>query len=153
VERLLEAGDAEAALALLDPKACEDPFLENARGVCLMRLGRSTAAVDLYRTLLVEGDTVSLKPDLPAAFLINYATALLLEQNVAGCLGTLAELMRDEDPMVQALRAAVQRWRRELGWWGRMLLSITGVVRKPLSLDFPPGKVVRPGSDVPTQAA
>ena len=128
VERLLEAGDAESALALFPPSGADDPLLENARGVCLMRLGRFAAAVDLYRALLVEDDTVFLNLDRPTHFITNYATALLLEQNVAGCLSTLEELKQEENPMVRVLRGAIRQWRRELGWWGRLLLALSGVV-------------------------
>ena len=118
-----------------------------------MRLGRFAAAVDLYRALLVEDDTVFLNLDRPTHFITNYATALLLEQNVAGCLSTLEELKQEENPMVRVLRGAIRQWRRELGWWGRLLLALSGVVRKPVSLDFPPGQVAPADSSSPTRAA
>lgn len=49
VDRLLREGHPREALALLP--ATDAPALKNARGVCLLRLGRHSEAVETLRDL------------------------------------------------------------------------------------------------------
>jgi len=153
VEERLAVGDAAAALEMVGARRSDDRYLENARGVCLLRLGRAADAVDLYRALLVDGETLFLDLEAPPSFLINFATALLLSGNVDGCGSTLKELERDADPAVIALRAAVAKWRREQGWWAKVKLALSGAVAQPVVLDFPPGVLAFPDQGRPSSVA
>lgn len=153
VAECLTAGDPAAALALIGQRPTGERYVENARGVCLLRLGRASEAVDLYRELLVDRDSLILDLEAPPAFLVNFATALLLSGNIDGCRSTLEELKRDADPDVIALRAAMAKWRSDQGWWAKMKFALSGTVAKPVVLDFPPGALAYPDQGRPSSVA
>ena len=140
----LENAREKEALELLGAAPTGDALLDDARGVCLMRLGRARAALDLYRGLALENGSLNLKADLPTVLLANYATALLLEQNVEGCLTLLREVGDPGHPSVVRLRDAIARWRGGLGLWARIQFSVYGVAARPVVLDFAPGEITVP---------
>jgi hypothetical protein len=138
VRELLAAGKTKQALGALSRD--ESDWARNARGVCLMRLGEAAAAVDTLRGLAVARH-LSLKPDAPTVFKVNFATALLLSGNVSGGLGALAEVRDEQHPMVQKLRTAIERWKASMGFWQRLNWRMGGEIEHPFTLDFPPGEV------------
>lgn len=152
VAPLLDAGDAQRALDLIGSKPT-DSFLQNARGVCLMRLGRVREAIDLYRDIVLHGDALNLDLAQPAIFLTNFATALLLDRNVTGCRSALSELRQDDHPSVVRLLEFIGRWKKGLSWWHRFLFITYGEVRRPVVVDFPPGELVFPGARLAAQPA
>jgi hypothetical protein len=139
VGQLLAAGKPKQALDALSRD--ESDWARNARGVCLMRLGQAAAAVDTLRGLAVARH-LSLKPEAPTLFKVNFATALLLSGNVSGGLGALVEVRDEQHPTVQKLRAAVERWKASMGFWKRLNWRMGGEIEHPFTLDFPPGDVV-----------
>lgn len=149
VARLLDDGQAPQALGLLGSLPAGNPYVENARGVCLMRAGRVRDAIALYQGLAMHGSELSLDLTQPTAFLTNFATALLLDKNVQGCRSVLFEMRQDGHPSVVRLRGALDRWKKGLGWWNRFLFSVYGDVEQPIVLDFPPGELVIPNSSAP----
>lgn len=140
VQALLNEGRAKDALELLSRCGSNSPPEQNARGVCLMRLGLTEKAIDLYRRLVLRKDSVCFRSDVPVVFKTNFATALLLSRNVSGCEAVLEELGNDSSPEVVKLRAALSRWRHSLNWVRRLLLALHGAPsRQSIPLDFPPG--------------
>jgi len=153
VDELLREGAADRALKLLGPAVLADPFLENARGVCLLRLGRFEEATALYQRLVLDGDSIALRDDRPTAFVTNFALALLLGGNPRGCLVTLHDLDREDDDGVRRIRACVERWRAGLGAWRRMLFGLYGTVDRAILVDWAAGELVFPSPVTPPRAA
>ncbi|HUU82801.1 MAG TPA: hypothetical protein VM243_04775 [Phycisphaerae bacterium] len=143
VQTLLDAGKPKEAIELVRRFGTSSPEMSNVYGVALLRAGEAAKAVEFYRGICLSTCSACLKADLPTVFKTNYATALLLVKNVAGCLAILQELAQEQNPYVQKLRAAIDRWRRSLGWWKRLAFDLYGAEPdKPVSLDFPPGELM-----------
>jgi hypothetical protein len=146
VERAIphfEAGHYEKALNVLAGGG-SIPSVQNARGVCLMRLGRYEDAVRLYRGLVLQAGGTWARADVPALHKTNLATALLLHGHPSGCLSVLEEIGDPTYPPAIRLRQALAKWQSTLGflqklnWW-------FGRIEPPhckVTLDFPPGDVI-----------
>jgi hypothetical protein len=117
-------------------------LLDNARGVCLLRLGRAEEAVGVFRALVV-GSGLQLRRDVPLALLVNFAAALLLAQNLEGCRGALRDIGAACEGYSGAinLQRCIQAWQRGLSCGDRLKMWLLGRA-KPITLDFPPGEVV-----------
>ena len=122
----VQAGQYEKALATLDAES-STPQVRNARGVCLLRLGRYEKALQLFRSLALEGSGEKVRSDLPTVFLTNLATALLLAGRPSSCLTLLNEIDNESHRAVIALRKEIQQWQaaltfsERLNWWfGRL---------------------------------
>ncbi|HUW83548.1 MAG TPA: hypothetical protein VMZ31_12215 [Phycisphaerae bacterium] len=140
VRKLLELGRPQEAAEVIRQFGAASAELRNAYGVCLMRTGQTGKAVELYRKLVMDEKGINLKRDVPTIFKTNFATALLLARNAAGCLSVLDEMADSRHPAVVRVRDAVARWRRSLGWWRRVWLAMYGSApATPVVLDFPPG--------------
>lgn len=142
--RLLDSGHAKEAADELRPHASSHPLLGNTMGVCLLRNGQSTAAVHQFRNLALDTTTFSVRRNVPRAFQTNFATALLMDGHVAGCLEVLRDIDTSDDPEVRRLQATVKAWEQGLSWWARMnwMFGIEPS-RKPV-LDFQPGVLWSP---------
>lgn len=148
VRSLLERGRADRALEVLNERGAHTPETMNARGVCLLRLGQALKAVEVYRNLAVVKDSIVLRSDVPQVFKTNFATALLLAQNVGGCLSALDELHDETNPTVIRLRAAIERWRRSLSLPKRIMFAMCGDVSgPPVTPDFLPGELTEAPSE------
>lgn len=139
VDALLEKGHAKHALDIISRAKSNSPWAANAAGVCQLRLGTTKAATDIYRRLLLSSVGATIREDAPTVFKTNYATSLLAEGNLQGCLLVLADVKRDPHPAVQKLRSAIERSRQKLSFWGK-LQWYTGLrMTYPVDLDFPLG--------------
>ena len=119
--------------------------MKNARGVCLLRLGRHAEALYLFRGLVVDPATDMVIPGLPGVYKTNFATALLLVNNVSGCIDVLDRMRDDQNPCVIRLRRAVAEWKRSLNPFKGLFFSIYGDASgRPVVLDFPPGDLSEP---------
>jgi hypothetical protein len=136
VEQLLREGRPREALSLLPPS--DSPWLRNARGVCLMRLGRASQAVETLRNLVFHTSGFGIRPDADPAFQANYATALLLDGNAEGFWGILGGIEDRKHPAVARLDDAVRRWKAGMTFWERVA-SALGVGGPTFALDLPPG--------------
>jgi hypothetical protein len=137
-DQLLQAGEPKKALDLIARAKFNSPWTTNALGVCQLRLGNAKVAVDVFRGLVLAAGGILLRSDVPAVFKTNYATALLLAENMGGCLSVLAEV-RDEHPAVGKLKAAIQRWKEGMTLWQKINWYMGGQPDRPVALDFPPG--------------
>ena len=135
------AGHCERALCLADAYPEYDPQIVNAKGVCLMRLGRACEALSLFRSLVTTQGGTAVQSDRPDYLKMNYATALLLAGHLEACLDVL-EGLDAGSPVVRRLRDAVQRWETSLSFSQRLDWWINRVVPScaAASLDFAPGE-------------
>lgn len=140
VRSLLEEGHVDKALDTLNKLKDRAPWAENARAVCLMRLGHPDRAISIYRSMLLINGVI-LRQDAPVVFVVNFATALLLAGNVSGALDMLNEAHQPDHPSVARVRVAIDRWRKSLGFFQRLAFAAGTTPDKPVPLDFPPGEV------------
>lgn len=138
VDQLLRDDRPQEALGLV--RGADSPWLRNARGVCLLRLGRVNQAIDTLRELVFDSTGLAVRPDAEPVFLANYATALLLDGNTDGFWGILGLIRDRTHPAVARLDDAIRRWEGGMTFWQRVG-SAVGVGGPRLTLDFPPGDV------------
>ncbi|MBN1510524.1 MAG: tetratricopeptide repeat protein [Phycisphaerae bacterium] len=142
VRQLLDEGNPEKAMDVLRRIGSDSPVIRNAYAVCLMRMGETEKAVGVYRRLLLPDGGVVLRGDAPALFKTNYATALLMENNITGCIEILNDMKDEQDPSVERLRDAITRWKKSVAWWRRLLAAHCGMsTSRPVTLDFAPGEI------------
>ena len=140
--RQIALGDHEKALDLLTA-AGKSPRIQNARGVCLLRLGRTDAAIRVFRELLLNPGSTWIRPDQPTHYKTNYATALLMGGHPSGCLEVLKEIKAEQHPNVQRLRDAIAKWEASLSTWQRLNWRLGKIEPsgRPVSIDFLPGEL------------
>lgn len=143
VERLLAVGQNGDALEIIRSSRIDAPDARNAAGVVLMRLGRATEAIDVFRKLTTNDTGLFLKKDTPTIYGVNYATALILDGNVNGAIVVLNEIKDAGHPGVVRLRSAITRWRKSLPWLQRLWMDLSGCRAKaPVTLDGLPGELI-----------
>lgn len=141
---LADAGEVEKAFKLLLALNNPTDAVYNARGVCLMRLGRLDEALRVFRAFVLQSGCVWMRPDLAVIHRVNYATALLLSGLTSGATAILSEVHQEDHPAVVRLRGALDGWVRNLSWW-QWLNWKTGVAAAvPVSLPFIPGEFFDP---------
>lgn len=137
----IEAGHYEAALKGAQDKGSTDFRLRNAAGVCLLRLNRPTAAVQLFRPLVFAPDGLTLLRDTPNVVRLNFATALLLDGHSSGCTDILRRVDR-KLPGVQQLRRSLRTWQSQLSFWSRLCWRLGLGAPQRVTLDYPPGELL-----------
>lgn len=137
IDHLLRDGRADQALDAATGVP-GSPWVENARAVCLLRLGQPARAAEVLRGLVFDPSGLTVRTDADPAFLANYATALLLTGNTDGFHGMLNAVRDRGHPAVVRLTDAVRRWKAAMTW-GEWVRSLLGAPARPLTLDFPPG--------------
>jgi hypothetical protein len=141
VARFLQEGNPESALDVISRNRIKSPWVANANGVCLLRLARAKEAVNLFRSIALSPGAVTIRADAPIVFKTNFATALLMHENLGGCLRVLHDINDEQDPTVRQLRAAIQRFRECLTLRKRMLWKMGVPPDGPVPLDFTPGSL------------
>ena len=91
--------------------------------------------------MVLNSGTLAFREEVPTAFKINFATALLADHKVSGCLDVLSEIQNDAHPAVKQLRAAIKDWKNHLNLWDRIDWSFGGEPARPLTLDWPLGEL------------
>ena len=139
VERLIGQQKFNEAMELLARQSY--PEAKNLTGICLMLSGRPELAVQLYRSLLLDG-TGNLRPTVPDDHIVNFATALLMTGRPAGCLEILWSVKDKTRPDVIRLQEAIQQWSRSLGWWARFNWRFGKIEPTPcvVPINFQPGE-------------
>lgn len=140
VKQLLDDQCPDKALEVITRSRLKSPWITNAAGVCQLRLGNAKQAVAALQSLVVVS-AVLLKRDAPVVFKTNYAVALLASDNLPGCLSVLNEIHEEENPTVQQVRAAIQRWKQSLSFWQKVRWYLGDDPRQKVTLDFPLGEV------------
>jgi hypothetical protein len=139
--RFVQAGNLERAFHLLDAGG-RDTHLRNARGVCLMRLGKHEDAARVLRELVLGPGCTWMRSDLPVAYKTNFATALFLSDHAAGCLEILAEINDEQHPSVQRLRGAIKKWQSTMSFWQWLNWKVSRIApdSHPATIDYPSGE-------------
>lgn len=140
VEKLLHAGQPKKALDVLARSKVYSPWSTNAIAVCLLRLGQAEQAVELFRNLVLSG-SLFLRTDVPTTWKVNFATALLMADNLFGCVRLLEDIRDEHHPSVQRLRGALRQWYSELPLWEKIQWFLGGQPARHVELDFPPGEL------------
>jgi hypothetical protein len=140
VATAFDAGHFQKALELLKRSKVKSPWVTNAMAVCLLRLGDTTNVINMLRGLVVTSG-VCFRTDVPAVFLTNFATALLMAHNVSGCVSALAAVRDDQNPRAQRLRGEIRKWKDGLSFWQKMCWYLGDTPGRPIELGFPPGEV------------
>lgn len=140
LRRLLDEGRLDEAIVLVRSRGSSAPAMQNAYGVCLMRLGQVESAVRVYRSLVLNGGGLLMRQNVPTKWKTNFATALLLSGRGSGCWSVLDEIADETDPGVQRLREAIQKSRSGQSSWQKFVDWLRGYER-PVSLDFLPGDI------------
>ncbi|GAA4421599.1 hypothetical protein [Bremerella cremea] len=140
MKSLVASGDFAKALSLVQIPGT-DILLKNAKGVCLLRLGKFDAAVTLYREIVFNAGCVWVRPEVPIFFKVNFATALVLSGNIDGGSNILAQSMDENNEAARRLRSCLQSWRRSYPLWKKIFwaVGLGPANTAPLTLDFEPG--------------
>ncbi len=141
VAKLLQEGRPEKALEAIHHSRLKSPQVTNAIAVCQLRVGEPKRAAHLLHGLVAASTGVTLRYDVPQVYKTNYALALLLSGNVAGCLGVLAEIGDEQAPAVARLRAAVDQWKKGLSFWERMRWHLGDQPERPVTVNPPLGSL------------
>lgn len=133
-------GRYDRAIDISRTRGAQEPDVLNARGVCLLRVGRVEDAVALFRSLVLNPGCTWMRRDRPMHFKTNFATALLMAGHPSGCLEILAEA-GVESPEAARLRAAIKSWEATLPFWPWVNWKTSRIEppHRPAALGFPPG--------------
>ncbi len=138
VQKLLDEGRPETALERIGKSKLRSPWVTNATAVCQMRLGKQDLALRTLRGLVITNGVI-LRGDAPLIFRINFATALLLQENVSGATATLGEIQQEDHPAVKQLREVIARWKAQMNFCQKFLWAIGIHPSVPVPTDFPAG--------------
>lgn len=140
IRELLNQNQPEEALKYIDHLGQETQLMDNARGVCLMRLGKIEKAAAILRNALFQGG-ICIPADAPVLYKMNFAVVMLLSNQKDAALPILKQLDTKESSQIAKLNEAVQNWVQSLSFFERCLYRIGFYSKKPMALDFPPGEV------------
>ncbi len=149
--QLAAAGNPGESLQTLAQISEASPDIINARGVCLMRLGRAEEAVRLFRSLVLTPNCTWMKADLPVIYRTNFSTALLLAGMPLGARETLAEIAEKSHPSVVRLQQALNSWEQQLGLWQRFCLKLGLAPEAAVAVTFLAGDFVDAAPCLPIQ--
>jgi hypothetical protein len=141
IRELLDHDRPGEALKFITHSDNGSPEMENARGVCLLRLGKFDEAIAVLQKVTHQG--LPTMPDhVPALFQANFAVAMLrANRDKGGALAISGRLQANEHPEVAKLKAAVRQWEESLGPLGRLRCRLGLYPAKPVPLDERAGAV------------
>lgn len=142
VKQLLNENRTDEALQMATRSREQSPAMQNVRAVCLMRTGLAKEALAILTPMVFLHGSVAISHDAPLQAKINYATALLLTGNVAGCLVALREMQDEAHESLQQLRQGVAAWKKGQGFWRRLGMAV-GITPfdAVVQLDYAPGAI------------
>jgi len=138
VRELLEQDRPQDALDLIEHVGQNSPAMKNAHGVCLLRLGRIEDALSVLREIAFQGH-ICIPSDTPAVYQANFATAMLMVNHKDGAIDLIKELDAKHCPEVAELKAAIDRWEKNMPLVRRLLFNIGIYPSAPMPIDFVPG--------------
>jgi len=141
IRALLEQDRPGEALNFIIRSGDDTPEMENARGVCLLRLGRLDEAISVLGDITFQG-LPGIPPHTPTLFQVNFAVAMLrANRDKGGALLISDRLTGSEHPEAAKLKAAVRQWKESLGPLGRLRCRLGLYPAKPVPLDEHAGAV------------
>ena len=129
VKLQIDQGNYQRAFDAI-PNNSSDIEVLNCRAVCLMRMGKFAQAIVPLRSIALNTSTFHLRPEIPEHIKINFAIALFFGGEPAGGLDALADISREDDPQVQALRARAKAWSASMNWLKRFDWYVNRVAPK-----------------------
>ncbi len=139
VRSLLEQGRPEAALEMVNHSGQKSPPWQNARAVCLMRLGKAEEAIRVLRTIVFPAGSIYPPDDVPALYKANFVSAMLLIHSVETVMPVLEHLKDESHPYVRQLLTAVRYWHKGLTFREKLLWALGWYPCRPIPFDFQPG--------------
>jgi hypothetical protein len=141
IRELLDHDRLDEALIFTTRSGNDSPEMKNARGVCLLRLGRLDEAIKVLRDITYQ-DLPGIPHDTPVLFQANLAAALLRANQAKDvALMILDRLHGNEHPEAAKLKAAVRQWRKSIGPLGRLRCRLGLCPAQPVPLDERAGAV------------
>ena len=140
VRELLNQGRPQDALMFIEHLGQKTPVMENARGVCLIRLGKFEQAISVLREVAFQG-YICMPSDTPVLYQMNFAIAMLVSNRKDGAFSILNKLDEKEHPQIAKLKDAIRRWVKSLNFVEKCCYHIGLYPNKPVTIDFPPGEV------------
>jgi hypothetical protein len=140
VEERLAEQDFKGALEVVSRPKFKSPWLTNAAGVCQLRQGNYSVALNSFRGLVMSSG-LSLRTDVPDVFKANFAVALLAMGNFEGGASALAELRNSPHPAVAQITEAYGKWKGSLSLWKRICWTVAGASPGTVTFDFPLGEL------------
>ncbi|MCE5339580.1 MAG: hypothetical protein LLF92_00445 [Planctomycetaceae bacterium] len=141
IQNYLKSGNPEKALRLLGEET-HQPELENARGVCLLRLNRIDSALEIFKEIVFQ-HCICIASTTPSLYKANYMTALLLKGSTSMAM-ELDGTLNDTDnihPYVVELKQLIRNFKYTLPWYQRILCYVGVYPNKSLTLPFEPGGI------------
>jgi hypothetical protein len=127
------------AIDLINRSGQHSAPMENARGVCLLRMGEIEKAGKVFHGLVFPTGSICADPNCPVTYHTNFVTAMFLSGNHVAGLGVLGQIRDRRHPSVARLQAALKTWKKGLGLLQRLGCAVNAYPQKPVTVDFPPG--------------
>jgi len=140
IRELLSQDRLDDTLDYLDHIGQTTPEFQNARAVCLMRLGKAELAVSILRKLVFR-EFICIPSDTPVLYLMNFATAMLVANYKDGAIPILKKLDTRRYPQAAQLKMALNRWVKGLNFAEKCYYHLGIYPGKPVRLDFPLGQI------------
>jgi hypothetical protein len=140
IRELLNQNQPAEALKFIDRTGQQSPAMENAKGVCLMRIGRIEEAVTALRDIVFQGH-ICIPSDSPVLYKINFATAMILSNHKDAALPIINQIDEKEYPYAAKLKEAVRQWAKNLSLSEKCRYHLGLYPKKPITLDFQPGEI------------
>ncbi len=141
IRELLDHDRPDEALNFITHSGNDSPEMKNARGVCLLRLGRLDEAIAILEDVTYQG-LPGIPHDTPALFQANFAVAMLRANRAKDAALIISNrLTGNEHPEVAKLKAAVRQWKKSLSPLGRLRCRLGLYPAKPVPLDEHAGAV------------
>src|SRR4030042_766058 len=137
IRELLNQDRPHDALKFIEQLNQKTPVMENARGVCLIRLGKIEEAISVLRDVTFQG-YICMPSDTPVPYKINFAAAMLLANRKEGAFFILNKLDEKEYPQIAKLKDVIRRWVKSLNFIEKCCYYIGMYPNKPVTIDFPP---------------
>lgn len=140
IRELLNQGRPQDALKFIEHLDQKTPVMENARAVCLLRLGHIEQAVNVLREVVFQGN-ICMPSDAPVLYQLNFATAMLMCNYKSAAMSILDTLDPKGHPEAARVKEAIDRWVQSQGLLGRFRCRLGLYPARPVKIDFLPGEV------------
>lgn len=138
IRQLLEENRPQDALNLINRIDQDSASMKNARGVCLLRLGRIEEAISVFREITFRGH-ICIPSDTPIVYQTNFAVAMLMGNHKQAVADIISRLDEKQHPAVGRIRSAIRKWEKSLRLFKRLLYKAGLYPGDAISLDFVPG--------------
>lgn len=142
IRELLDQDRPDEALNIVTRSGDDSPEMNNARGVCLLRLGRLDEAVKVLQDITCQGVAAGMSHHAPSLFQVNFAIAMLRANREKGGALLISDWLNgNEHPEAARLKAAVRQWKKSIGPLGRLRCRLGAYPATPVPLDERAGAV------------